>query len=393
VAEQHTPESSSVAADSELLADVGYLDFAEETAEEGEASGVVRHLPELAAPGLRLVNSIALGRIELLEAEGGLLQSWRTPARTWVSRCELLPTGELLVLGTAKPAADPEARRGFEGREGPGRERAAFLLQLDWDGNELWRRDMTAHHDLRVLEDGRLLTLLRERRELGAESDPSSVLDDSIALLSPAGELLESHSVHALLRAGPERLALEPVPPGAGPESDLLHCNSLLLFEDDELAAQNPLYTRGHALVSVRNQNSLAILDLAAGELVWSWGRDELVLQHEATLLEGGNLLVFDNGDESRPWSRVLELDPRTDQIVWQYTAPDPEDFYSASRGTAQALPGANVLVANSNSGEAFELTRDGEIVWRYRSPHVNERGQRPTIRIRYYPPGYLEAR
>lgn len=88
---------------------------------------------------------------------------------------------------------------------------------------------------------------------------------------------------------------------------------------------------------------------------------------------------MFDNG-LGRRWSRVIELDPLTKKIVWAYKAPNPADFYSATRGANQRLPNGNTLITNSDHGQVFEVTPDGEIVWEFLAPHVNDKGQRATI-------------
>jgi outer membrane protein assembly factor BamB len=120
-------------------------------------------------------------------------------------------------------------------------------------------------------------------------------------------------------------------------------------------------------------------MDWESGELIWSWGHGELLGPHGASWLASGNLLIFDNG-LSRGWSRVIELDPRTEQIVWEYKSDFPEDFYSPSRGSCQRLANGNTLVAASTSGRAFEITPGGEIVWSWINPAREEGGQVATV-------------
>lgn len=93
-----------------------------------------------------------------------------------------------------------------------------------------------------------------------------------------------------------------------------------------------------------------------------------------------------------RGWSRVVELDPLTREIVWEYKAPTPTDFYSEARGSCQRLPNGNTLITNSNSGQVFEVTRDGDIVWEFLSPHLNDEGHRTSIiRMKRYERDYID--
>jgi hypothetical protein len=119
--------------------------------------------------------------------------------------------------------------------------------------------------------------------------------------------------------------------------------------------------------------------------VVWAWGDGAISGPHDAQCLPNGNFLLFDNGIE-RKWSRVIELDPLKREIVWSYAAPERRSFFSLTKGSAQRLPNGNTLVANSDSGRAFEITSAGEKVWEFICPHRGEKGERATIvrAIRY---------
>ena len=152
---------------------------------------------------------------------------------------------------------------------------------------------------------------------------------------------------------------------------------------DERLAERHPLYRPGNVLVCMRNLDAIAILDPEMRHLVWAWGQEELEGPHDATMLPSGNILIFDNGTR-RKWSRVIEIEPVSGEIVWEYRAPEPADFFTGARGSAQRLPNGNTLISDSDSGRGFEVTRDGEIVWEYRVPHLNEQGHRASI-VRFY--------
>ena len=125
-----------------------------------------------------------------------------------------------------------------------------------------------------------------------------------------------------------------------------------------------------------------------------------IIGQHHAHMIpEGlpgaGNILVFDNGgwagygapnpgsptgfqNALRDYSRVLEFDPTTLSIVWQYTPleagfikpVDANRFYSPFISSAQRLPNGNTLIAEGSGGRIFEVTAEHETVWEYISPY-----------------------
>ena len=92
-----------------------------------------------------------------------------------------------------------------------------------------------------------------------------------------------------------------------------------------------------------------------------------------------GNILVFDNGGRSgfggdtgypryeREYSRALEFDPVTLEIVWQFGAESGyEYFFSPYISSAQRLPNGNTLIDEGSKKRIFEVTADKKIVWDY---------------------------
>ena len=75
---------------------------------------------------------------------------------------------------------------------------------------------------------------------------------------------------------------------------------------------------------------------------------------------------------------------------MWEYRAEPESDFYCKARGTSQGLENGNVLVADSDSGVVFEVTREREIVWRYPNRRTTD-GLRGTVRALRYPPSRIE--
>jgi outer membrane protein assembly factor BamB len=161
---------------------------------------------------------------------------------------------------------------------------------------------------------------------------------------------------------------------GRGRDLDVLHTNHVEVF-DGTLARRDRLYQRGNILISVRNINTIAILDGQTKEILWCWGPTNVTFQHHPTLLPNGNILVFDNG---HAFSEVLEVAPLTGRIVWQYGPAT--DFFTESRGSNQRLPNGNTLITDSDRGYVFEVTPDGEKVWEFANPEIDEKQQRQAL-------------
>ncbi len=361
---------------------LGYHGFTDQKLQPGERENPVLVFDSRrSAKGYRLFNNRDLASAQLIDPLGRVVHSWRDPGAHHWSYVELLANGDVLVVGSL--LAQPE--------NGPRK----FLLRMSWDGTVAFRTILNAHHDAEITPDGRLACLTYRFRKIPAISPAAEVKDNLIAVLTPNGEVVETHSLYELLGTNPDEFSFQRVGFGRGRPKDfvdLLHANSLEFMRHAHLESRHPIYASTNVLVSFRHQDTIAIFDWKAKRLVWAWGQGEISGQHDATVLENGNILLFDNG-LNRSWSRVLELNPVTREIVWEYQAPTPKDFFSLRRGSSQRLSNGNTLVGNSDSGEAFEVTPSGETVWRFLNPNTNDAGDRAVIgRIKRYPSAPIEA-
>ncbi|MCF8011673.1 MAG: aryl-sulfate sulfotransferase [Clostridiales bacterium] len=164
-----------------------------------------------------------------------------------------------------------------------------------------------------------------------------------------------------------------------------------------------------------RESNILAIISKKTGEIVWKVGPDYdtskelrelgwIIGPHHFHMIPRGlpgegNMLIFDNGGWAgyglpnpcsskgrmnvlRDYSRVLEFDPKTLKIVWQYTPieaglvhpSDSNRFYSPFISGAQRLPNGNTLITEGSGGRLIEVTAEHEIVWEYISPYWGDK-------------------
>lgn len=373
------PDPSASDEDLERLTMLGYVDASPEPADPGRTGATV-HERGAVSPGLSLVTSHRPCAASLIDVDGREVRRWNGAGDcpNWVN-ARLLGGGDLLVT---------------EGKGG--------LTRLAWDGAQRWRRKLGQHHDARAAPGGKLALLLHERRDVPAPETPAQeadgnpaamatrrIFDDILVLATPAGEVVEQRSLFDLVGAG-GAIALDW---SAAP--DLFHANSVQWMEPPPaLVERSPVYGARNVLVSLRNQDALVVIDWDEARVVWSWGPGVLDRQHDASLLDDGRILVFDNGMR-RGWSRVLEVDPVSRQVVWEYGAEPEQRFFSKGRGSAQRLPNGNTLIADSDNGRAFEVTRTGDLVWEFHNPHLverNGRNHRSPLWIRRYPQAWLPA-
>jgi outer membrane protein assembly factor BamB len=171
---------------------------------------------------------------------------------------------------------------------------------------------------------------------------------------------------------------------------DYFHLNTITVIPENGVGEGDARFRAGNLLICFRNVNQIGVLDKDTWEILWVWGEGELEWPHHPTMLDNGNILLFDNG-AFREFTTVLELNPVTERVEWKYNADPPTDFYSYSKGSAQRLPNGNTLICDADNGRAFEVTRAGETVWEWHNP-ARELARRVTVyRMTRLPPDLVE--
>lgn len=107
-------------------------------------------------------------------------------------------------------------------------------------------------------------------------------------------------------------------------------------------------------LTADSSKGIIAIVD-ESGEIEWQHPIGPL---HDLHLLENGNVLFQDS------WTHIVEIDPRTDKIVWEYDAAK----MGGNQGKQlevhafQRLENGDTLLAESGIGRIIEVNPAGEI-------------------------------
>lgn len=347
------------------------------------ATGLTHHQPSQSFKGYTLVTPAGGDATYLLDMDGRIVHRWRiTGIRPFYSR--LLPTGNLMTLGTDL-SLPPPAQVPFDQPPPPFSQHirrlgggGTHLQERDWDGQVVWEYQNEAlHHDFIRLPNGNtLLPVWAElppdvaRRVRGGVRRPREkfppLLTDHIIEVDPQGNEVWRVKLEDLL--DPVR---DPICP-LEPRWEWTHLNGLSLTRE------------GNIVFSCRNNSRVGIIERASGKLLWKYGAPEVHHQHHATALPSGTIQIFDNGMHrvGLPRSRVVEVDPQTSKVVWEYTAEPQEQFFSAHVSGAERLPGGNVLICEGASGRVFEVTPRGETVWEWVNPFANRVQGRLTTLI-----------
>ncbi|MEM1179678.1 MAG: arylsulfotransferase family protein [Acidobacteriota bacterium] len=321
-----------------------------------EQRGVLIHNPEKAFQGVTLYDSVLRGQAFLLDMDGRPVHRWDYDVDP-VSHVhvELLDSGDLLVQVYEQG-----------------------LLKINKDSEVLWYHPDRVHHDLAIGGDGDIYLLTRHEAPYPRFHSETNSLEETVTRLSPDGQVKGKISLLDMLLDSPYSFLLPTVNHldfGAQEGGlDLMHTNHIEFLQHTGSSLPE-VFAEGHFMISMRNISTIAVFDWDEERVLWAWGPTNVSFQHHPTLLENGNVLLFDNGREQ---SRVIEFNPETFEMHWEF-APGPV-FFSKTRGGAQRLPNGNTLVTESDKGYAFEITTEGEVVWRFANPEVNRRQEREIL-------------
>ncbi len=342
---------------------IGDLGYAGGYEPAGERSGVVFHRPELAQQGLNLCYDGGGPRATLVDMDGNVLHEWFYELRDLIGpeeiqrisetfgkvpdkygyfrRAHALPTGELIAI-----FAD------------------AAVVKLSRDSEIVWSWLGNPHHDLWIDDEtGRIHVLTRKIKVIPRYAKDRESAEDFITILSPDGELIDEISILEAFEQSDYASQKHIIPRGG----DLQHTNTLEVLQG-RLADRSPAFAKGNYLISCCRTDTIAVIDAKTRKVVWSlagaWHR-----QHQPTILENGNMLLFDNrGHHNR--SKVIEFDPFTQEIFWAYRHSKQTPFWTQTCGSNQRLENGNTLITETDTGRAFEVNREGKIVWEYYTPN-----------------------
>lgn len=288
--------------------------------------------------------------IHLIDTLGNDVKTWTSSNRT-SGAAYLSKTNNLLRLGTT-----PEANTGvFSGGGAVG----GLIEELNSDSDVVWSirkedSEATFHHDFK-------------------EIDAQNIVALSWELVNYNGNIYWNENILWIDKTSNEVIwswsAIDDgeLTPNATSQKDFLHFNAVD-------------YKDGEILVSSRSQNSLYIINKESKTITASLTANGILSgQHDATFLENGNILVFNNNAGPNA-SEVLELS-RSDEIAWSYS----NDFYSNHISGVSRLDNGNTIICSGVEARFIEVTESGQEVWDFIPEHTVTFNSEEIFKIRKY--------
>ena len=345
--------------------------------------GLPAHAPiksQIGADELTLVQAFRNGSygLFLVGADGLILHEWRIPpvvSAEFVKPSDRMMPGDFKVIDGALlfPNGDVAITVDYYG-----------VARLDRCSHKIWSLPGEYHHSISIGPDGDLWVPFREFRTATKREESwisAPYFYESVAQISPDGVLKETFPLVDAAIAGRFEGLIAVGSPGDARtlSSDITHLNDADIVTA-EFAATNPQLNEGDIIVSLRTVDAIAVIDRMTKKFKFALS-GLTVRQHDPDILPNGNILLFDNRTvisqhnrltytphgQALGQSRIVEINPRTQETVWSWSGSDAAPFFSSIQGKIEPLANGNVLVAETEGGRIFEIDRaSGAVIWQF---------------------------
>ncbi len=264
---------------------------------------------------------------------------------------------------------------------------AVGIAKFDKNSSLLWEVESLSHHWLSVDDEGLIyapsLNPVDSPMKIGNTSvrvacKSKKVYEDMINVYTPDGKLVKKISVtKALIESGYSGLVYEgnqsKIP--EYDECDPTHLNDVKVLTK-EMAPEYPGLNAGDLLVSMRNNNTIAVIDGKTNR-VKKTVSGKSILQHSPIYAGNNKVVLFDNlgGDAEHGGSRILKIDLTTEKdetLFPQQTTPKDVDFITHNGGRVVLSSGQDrALVSLTRRGRILEVDLvNGKVLWEYLNSH-----------------------
>ena len=389
-------------------------------------TGTTIYDPARAWSGYTVLSPLNTPAVIVIDMNGNVVKQWDGFVNSAGGPARVFPGGFVMAANGSNPPRQESlelVQRDFDGKilwkfdrnlqiqTGDGKTIWSARQHHDWQREDYPAGYYSPEANPSIQSGGNTLVLTHINHGKPAIAD-APLEDDRLIEVSPAGEIVwewvasdhvEEFGFSPAARAAIKAASL--TNPGRGGVNaergsfDWLHINAASYVgpnhwfdEGDRRFAPN------NVIISSRQASFIAIVG-RDGRIVWRIGPDflestelrairQIIGQHHPHIVPkglpgAGNLMVFDNGGSSgygaptpvspdgsaiyqRAGSRVLEINPKTLDLVWSYTGPR---LFSTNISSAQRLPNGNTLITEGAPGRLLEVTNDRKIVWEYIYP------------------------
>ncbi|MCB4799281.1 arylsulfotransferase family protein [Neotamlana laminarinivorans] len=334
---------------------------------------------------------------DIIDHDGDILFSWDFDDAIG-NDASLLSDGSMIVCLKANDAAITFG--GYGGK----------FQKINADQTTDWEvsystTTQTAHHDVEYLSNGNIIFPVWE--ELTASdaaeqgfSGSQDIYPEAIVEMNPLTQEIvwEWHATDHLIQdydstklnygsveENPNKIDINYN--SSQDNGDIMHANGITVDEDNDIIYvtinnYSEVWVIDHSTTTAEAATSSGGNYNLGGDLIYRFGNPltydnigDVTLNdvHYPNLLDTGNMLVFSNNIydnqsavfeyELNPPYQLVSGTNNEPELVWSFT---DSELYSAGLGGAVRTPNGNTLIAEGRDGTVWEVSNNGEVLWKY---------------------------
>lgn len=364
----------------------------ESSEKPGEVNGEIKD-------HLFLVNDAGSNRVYLMNKLEEIIFEWQLQSGIG-NDCFLLENGKLLAL---LQADDPQIEFGGYGGK-------IQIINPDFSVN--WEYILSdanriAHHDIEMLPNGNILTIVWDKKSSQEAKDAGFIEDyavypETLLEINPEtnqivwewnswDHLIQDHDStkdnYGDVASNPSKIDINY---SLVPNGDIMHANGLDYDSENDLIYLSVNFFSEIWVIDHSTTTEVAKTDSGGrfnkgGDLIYRFGNPEAYKNKEGQrlfynnhypnlILEDGirKMLVFMNGNhikQSTVYEFNLDQIPSLNissnnepPILWEFTSPD---LFSSKVSGAELLKNGNILITIGTTG-IWEINRQGETLWKF---------------------------
>ncbi len=320
-----------------------------------EGEGVVIDKRDEVYPGATLITGIwkkdgdfSIGA-RLIDLDGNILNEWvlntddlsaEAKRKAYIHGSILLPNGDLVF-----------------------NHEHDSLYRMNKDSEVIWKLPMKTHHSVFQDKSGNFWVPGGKMHEDSKEFPLGPpFVEDTVLKVSPNGEVLEEISLlKSIYDSGYEGIIKKKT-------GDVLHLNNVDVLGEN-MADAFDVFEAGDIMVSMRHIHTIMVLDGKTHLIKWLLTLP-IIGQHDPDFHADGTITIYDNHSigidpgAKNIGSRILQVDPQTNEVKVLYGHKEKEYFYALRGGKHQKLSNGNILITEPGAGRVFEINPKNEVVW-----------------------------
>jgi hypothetical protein len=311
----------------------------------------------------------------LIDSNGKVVHTWQITERhlEWETSSEMnkfphgfdvRPDGSIIVVFT----------------------RSSSIQRFGPCGDPVWAVKGNFHHSIGAEEENFIWALKKE------DEHKFDFENRIVKLDAHNGRVIRSFTVGQIIKANPDIsiFNVDGVFQAEWQLSDAFHANDVEPLPA-ELADAYPDFSAGDLLVSFRNLNLVFVIEQESLKVKW-WRIGSWRSQHDPDWQPNGEITVYNNNSPLGPFSNIVSIDPSTYETEILVDGVE-FNFFSASRGKHQVLPGGNVLITSTNQGRVLEVNSDNQVVFEFRNLFDLDKNEYLAVsEAMFLPQDYFEA-